>query len=85
MSNHIFFSKTIIIEFIQLKGFRVQGQGLGTAGGVHNATAAATAPTAPDSNTDHKSSSHQLHLMGPKKKKILQVGQKHFSHVDMYT
>ncbi|CAK9265461.1 unnamed protein product [Sphagnum jensenii] len=30
-------------------------------------------PTAPDSNTNHKSSSHQLHLMGPKKKKILQV------------
>ncbi|CAM6012441.1 unnamed protein product, partial [Sphagnum balticum] len=31
-------------------------------------------PTAPDSNADHKSSSHQLHLMGPKKKKkILQV------------
>ncbi|CAM6062266.1 unnamed protein product [Sphagnum tenellum] len=31
-------------------------------------------PTAPDSNTNHKSSSHQLHLMSPKKKKkILQV------------
>jgi hypothetical protein len=56
------------------------------AGGVHNAAAAATAPTAPDSNTKHKSSSHQLHLMGPKKKKkILQVGQKHFSHVDIST
>jgi hypothetical protein len=56
------------------------------AGGVHNAAAAATGPTAPDSNTHHKSSSHQLHLMGPKKKKkILQVGQKYFSHVDIYT
>jgi DNA uptake protein ComE-like DNA-binding protein len=50
------------------------------------AAAAATAPTAPDSNTNHESSSHQLHLMGPnKKKKILQVGQKHFSHVDICT
>jgi hypothetical protein len=56
------------------------------AGDGHNAAAAARAPTAPDGNTNHKSSSHQLHLMGPKKnKKILQVGQKHFSHVDMYT
>ncbi len=60
-------------------------------GGVHNATVTdATTPTAPDINTNHKSSSHQLHLVGPKKKKkmlkkILQVRQKHFSHVDIDT